>query len=92
MTHENAQLQGSHDLPGPSPTFFFAPDQIRKRREDWGPRGIDRRLGATWAEFASAVKKWVDVTVGDGRDALLAAWLEVLAGRVDPRVGHVIAL
>jgi hypothetical protein len=92
MTHDNAQLQGSHDLPGPSPTFFFAPDQIRKRREDWGPGGIDRRLGATWADFASAVKKWVDVTVGDGRDALLAAWLEVLAGRVDPRVGHVIAL
>jgi hypothetical protein len=37
-------------------------------------------------------REWVDVTVGEGRIALLTAWLEVLAGRVDPRVGHVIAL
>jgi hypothetical protein len=92
MTHENARLQGSHDLPGPTPTFFFAPDQIRKRRAEWGPGGIEKRYGAAWAEFAPAVRNWVDVTIGEGRDDLLAAWLEVLSGRVDPRVGHVIAL
>jgi hypothetical protein len=92
MTHENGQLQGRHDLPGPSPIFFFAPDQIRKRRKEWGPGGIETRYGAAWAEFAPAVKSWVDVTVGEGRDDLLAAWLGVLSGRVDPRVGHVISL
>jgi uncharacterized protein DUF2855 len=92
MTHDDAQLQGRDDLPGPSPTFFFAPTQIRKRREEWGPGGIDKRYGAAWAEFAPAVENWVDVVAGRGRDDLLAAWLEVLSGRVDPRVGHVIAL
>ena len=92
MTHQDAQLLGGEDLPGPDPTFFFAPDQIRKRRKDWGPGGIDERYGVAWAAFAPQVEEWVDIRVGRGRDGLLAAWLEVFAGRVDPRAGHVVAL
>ncbi|MDQ3645399.1 MAG: DUF2855 family protein [Actinomycetota bacterium] len=92
MTHEDAELQERHELPGPEPVFFFAPDQMLKRRQDWGPGGIEKRHRAAWAEFAPVVKNWVEVTVGHGRDGLRAAWLEVLAGRVDPRIGHVVAL
>jgi hypothetical protein len=92
MTHDDAQLQAREEIPGPTPTFFFAPNQIRKRRDDWGPGGIEKRYGEAWAEFAPRVSHWVDVKVGRGRDDLLTAWLEVLAGRVDPRVGHVVAL
>lgn len=92
ITHDDARLEGAKDLPGPAPTFFFAPDQIRKRRKDWGRGGIEERYGAVWTEFAPEVKNWVDVKLGKGRDDLLAAWLEVLSGRVDPRVGHVVAL
>lgn len=92
MTHDDAQLGTNDDLAGPAPTFFFAPNQIRKRREEWGPGGIDQRYGAAWAEFAPLVEGWVDVSVTEGREGLLAAWLEVLAGRVDPRAGHVVAL
>lgn len=91
MTHDDAQLQAA-DISGPTPTFFFAPDQIRKRREDWGPGGIEKRYAAAWGEFAPTVSEWVDVKVGRGRDDLLASWLDVLAGRVDPRVGHVVDL
>jgi uncharacterized protein DUF2855 len=92
MTHDDAQIGGGSDLPGPDPSFFFAPNQIRKRREEWGPGGIDERYGAAWAEFAPAVRNWVDVTVSKGRDGLLAAWQEVLSGRADPRSGLVVAL
>ena len=92
MTHEDAGFETSGDLPGPSPTFFFAPDQIRKRRKDWGPGGIEQRYGVAWNEFAPAVENWVDVKVGRGRDDLLRVWLEVLAGDLDPRVGHVVGL
>ena len=92
MTHDDALLGGGGELPGPKPAFFFAPDQLKKRRADWGPGGIERNYGAVWSAFAPEVKNWVDVTVDKGRDGLLAAWNEVLEGRVDPRVGHVIQL
>lgn len=92
MTHDDARLSGTDDLPGPRPAFFFAPDQIRKRSDDWKARGIERPYDHAWGEFVAAVRDWVDVRVGDGRDELLDAWVEVLSGRVDPRVGHVVAL
>ena len=92
IADDEATFGGTEDLPGPPPKFFFAPDQIRKRRADWGPGGIEERYGAAWARFAPTVANWVDVKVGEGRDDLVAVWLEVLGGRVDPRVGHVVSL
>lgn len=91
-THLDAPPTSSGGVPGPRPTFFFAPDQIRKRRTDWGPRGIEERFGEAWREFVPVVQGWVDVAESTGPAGLQAAWLEVLAGRSDPRRGHVIAL
>jgi hypothetical protein len=92
-THLDAQLGGGGPrLPGPRPTFFFAPDQIQKRRSDWGPKGVETRFGEAWRAFVPAVEGWVDVTVGKGRDDLRNAWLEVLSGKADPRTGHVVQL
>jgi hypothetical protein len=92
ITHMEASFGSGGDVPGPRPKFFFAPEQIAKRREEWGPGGIEKHYGVSWFAFVPVVKGWVNVTVGDGREALKAAWLEVLAGRTDPRVGHVIQL
>ncbi len=91
-THLDAPPQGGADVPGPRPTFFFAPDQIRKRRADWGPRGIEERYGAAWRDFAPVVEGWVDVVVSDGPEGLRDAWLEVLSGTSDPRRGNVVSL
>ena len=41
---------------------------------------------------ASAAENWVDVEVRHGPEALRDVWLEVLAGRTAPRVGHVLTL
>eukprot|EP01035_Chromulina_nebulosa_P007019 gene7019-9459_t len=38
-------------LPGPKPAFFFAPDRIVKRRQDWGPGGLESRYGEAWDRF-----------------------------------------
>ena len=80
------------ELPGGPPTFFFAPDQMRKRYADWGPDGVEARHAEAWARFAPAVAGWVDVVVGQGPEALRADWLETLAGSTPPRTGHVIQL
>lgn len=90
--HDAAPDLGTGDLPGGTPTFFFAPDQIRKRTEDWGPDGVEERHAEAWARFAPVVAGWVDVTLGHGPEALEAAWHETLAGATPPRTGHVIQL
>jgi hypothetical protein len=80
------------EVPGVRPRFFFAPDQISKRREDWGPRGVEDRFGAAWKDFVPVVAGWVEVVESAGPEGLKAAWLEVLSGESDPRKGRVIAL
>ncbi|SCG58439.1 NADPH-dependent curcumin reductase CurA [Micromonospora halophytica] len=71
---------------------FFAPVHMRKRRRDWGADGLDQRFTDAWRRFAEVVGGWLDVRVGVGSDDLRRAWLEVLAGRTPPRVGHVVQL
>jgi hypothetical protein len=91
--HDAAPDPGGADaLPGGPPTFFFAPDQMRKRYEDWGPDGVEERHAEAWGRFAPVVAGWVDVVVGTGPEALRADWLETLAGDTPPRTGHVIQL
>jgi hypothetical protein len=90
VTHQ--EPAGRDALAGPRTTVFFAPDQMRKRSLDWGREGLDRRFAEAWRRFAPAVQRWVEVTVQHGPDALREVWLEVLAGRTAPRVGHVLSL
>ena len=82
---------GAAARPGPVNTvFFFAPDQIKKRTGDWGREELDRRFGEAWHRFAPAVEAWVDVNEQHGPEALRTVWLEVLAGRSNPRTGHIL--
>ena len=90
-THHDTSF-GSGELPGPQPQFFFAPDQLTKRRQDWGPGGVEHKLGEAWARFAPTVENWVDVIESNGPEGLRDAWLEVYGNKSDPRTGHVIAL
>ena len=83
---------GSSSLPGPRPTFFFAPDQMRKRSVDWGPSGVEDGHAEAWRRFVPVVEGWVDVVVANGPQGLQDDWLEVLAGVTPPRVGHVVQL
>jgi hypothetical protein len=91
MTHVD-EVGGSSGLPGPKPAFFFAPDQMVKRRADWGPGGIEERYGVAWRRFVPSVEQWVDVVVGEGPAALEQVWLDVLGNRMAPRAGHVLQL
>lgn len=90
--HDAAPDPGGADLPGASPTFFFAPDRMRTRSADWGPGGVERRHAEAWSRFAPVVADWVDVSVGEGPEGLRDAWLETLAGATPPRTGLVVQL
>ena len=90
------QLGGGRDLPGPRPTLFFAPAQGKKRAEEWGPQELGRRLAQDWQAFRDKVTNpaapWLRVLRHDGAQAALAAYAEVLSGRSDPHLGHVISM
>jgi hypothetical protein len=75
----------------PRTSFFFAPDQMRKRTGDWGREVLDQRFAEAWLRFAPTVEGWVDVVVHEGPEALRDVWLEVLSGKSSPRVGNVLA-
>jgi hypothetical protein len=90
--HHTAAPDPERGLPGPHPTFFFAPDQMCKRYVDWGPDGVENAHAEAWRRFAPVVEGWVDVVVGSGPEGLQADWLETLGGDTGPRTGHVVQL
>ena len=42
-THHDQMGAVPESLPGPRPTFFFAPDRVTKRTADWGREGFEER-------------------------------------------------
>ena len=90
------QLGGARDLPGPRATLFFAPAQIKKRQGDWGAEVLGQRLLQAWQDFIRQVgnpaSPWLTVTQHRGPEAVQAAYAQVLGGRGDPRVGHMLSM
>jgi hypothetical protein len=90
-THHDAG--GPDDgLPGAKPEFFFAPGQIQKRSKEWGPAGLQERLGASWTGFCAASDAWLRVKRGYGREAVERVYTATLDGKAQPADGHVISL
>jgi hypothetical protein len=90
------EMGGAKDLPGPKATLFFAPAQIKKRSAEWGSQGLTQRLVESWRAFIETVSHadhpWMTVQHHVGPDAVLATYLQVLGGRGDPRIGHMLTL
>lgn len=80
------------DLPGPPPTMFFAPTQIAKRAQDWGPGGLGERMAPAWRSFVEFADGWLQIEHGRGPEAVERVYRELLDGRTDPAVGHVLSL
>ena len=76
--------------------MFFAPAQIKKRSADWGPAGLGQRLVQAWQAFSLRVTKdpspWLQTRHYTGGEAVSAVYQEVLAGKGDPRIGHILSL
>jgi len=99
-THWNALDGGASDtgakLPGPRPTLFFAPAQIKKRSVDRGAGGLQTRLAEAWRQFMVPVsdpaRGWLRVIEDRGPTAVERVYREVLAGRAKPDEGHILSL
>jgi hypothetical protein len=71
-------------LPGPRPTFFFAPDHLRA--------GLDAEALDMFHELLVWSAGWLELERRDGPDAVLTAWDEAVAGRLPPTTGLSLAL
>ncbi len=91
-THHDRMGQVPDSLPGPRPTFFFAPDRVTKRAADWGADGLQRRMADAWRPYVAWACSWLEVIHGHGPDALQSAYLDLLDGRIDPATAHVLSL
>jgi hypothetical protein len=94
-THWDA-LSGAGGLPGPRPTLFFAPAQIKKRAGDWGPAELQKRIAVAWKAFLGAVaspsQEWMKVVRGKGAAEVERVYLAMLDGRAKPDEGHILSL
>ena len=91
-THWEEMGAGAGELPGPAPAFFFAPDRVAKRAEDWGRAELETRVADAWHPFCEWIDGWLETIDGEGFDAVQDAWLDVLEGRVEPKQAHVLSL
>lgn len=82
----------SVELESVKPEFFFAPAQIAKRRKEWGPGEIDRRITEAFLRLANEASDWLSLKVHEGIDAAPEVYAALAQGTADPREGHVIRL
>ena len=91
-THWDQPPPPSEPLRGPVPAFFFAPDQIAKRTKEWRPGGVDERIRAAWRAYVDFCDRWVDFRRAYGPDSVAAVYAELVEGRTDPAVGHILSM
>jgi hypothetical protein len=91
-THWDAPTATGGGLAGPKPEFLFAPSQIALRSKEWGRAGLDQRVGESWDQFSEWTGTWLKVEPTTGALAVEKLYQELLAGRVDPTVGHVCSM
>ena len=80
------------DLPGPTPSFFFAPTQIKKRSDEWGREQFEAVSGTALADFLDHSRAWMVIERSSGVEALESVYRATLEGRSSPEVGHIVSL
>ena len=68
----------------------IAPDRIKKRGIDWGTATLDQHVAQAWTPFARWVSERLRVERISTDTEIETAYLELLAGKVDPAAGIVV--
>ena len=84
------------DLPGPAPRFFFAAERLDRHRAEGTLPAFLERFECDQAEFyrraSDPGSPWIDIFEGQGFDAAASVIRDLVGGRSDPAVGHIIRL
>lgn len=77
---------------GIRPTLFFAPAQVKKRSEEWGPAGLAQRMGAAWLGFQSNLDDWMHIVHANGTQATIDHYQRLVDGQAKADQGIVLSL
>jgi hypothetical protein len=91
MTHWEQRAQPM-DLPGPTPTFFFAPTQLQKRTQELGAEGFQGLYRRAWREFVDFTRDRIRIVHSDGPAAVERVYRQTLDGHARPAEGHILSL
>ena len=92
ITHYDARDgEDPSTLPGATPSMFFAPTQMQKRNQEWGPAKYQEEMNKAWNSFMDVVDNWVTIHEGQGPDAMVATYQKVLNG-APPSEAYVVAV
>ena len=73
-------------LPGARPTFFFAPKQAAKGRENWGPETFQARIMESMTKWVSTMR-WLEILHAHGAADIECVYRKVLDGQAQPGQG-----
>lgn len=88
-THHDAPAGDAAALPGAQPAFFFAPDQLARRRDEWGGAVLAGKVDAALRAFVDG-SGWLSVERHNGSEALQSAYQAVLSGSARPAIGYLV--
>ncbi|MEL6477641.1 MAG: DUF2855 family protein [Pseudomonadota bacterium] len=91
LSHWDKFEQGA-EMPGPQAQFFFAPAQVKKRREDWGPGVVEGRIMEAWRRLARDHTGWLTLREHSGLPAAAEIYRDLAQGRAAPADGHIVTL
>ncbi len=84
------KFRPTKDLPGPKPEMFFAPAQIKKRHDEWGPGVIQGKTMNAWRTLAVKSKSWLTVIQEQDLAGAEVTYANLLAGKTSPTDGYIV--
>ncbi len=91
-THISALDGDINTLPGATPTFFFAPAQVAKRNQEWGPGEVQKLIGQALTGFQKFSDQWMIVSRGSGVETIEQTFNRVLSGKASPSEGFILSI
>jgi hypothetical protein len=78
------------NLPGPKPTFFFAPSQLAKRGKEWGRDEVNSQINSALDKFIADSARWMNVKHSNA-SSVEAVYDELVTGKIAPETGHILS-
>ena len=73
-------------------SFFFVPNHVRKRRDEWGEVTLNRKLLEAMILFLESTECWLQLKRVNGMSDFEELYLKMLNGYVNPDEGNIVYL
>ncbi len=74
----------------PKSAFFFAPTHLQNKYKEWGSQKANTLINQALGGFILDTQKLLEIAYVDQLDQLRSLYLEMLDGKVDPKMGYIV--